>query len=336
MRMLSGRFVGNRDADVGERLGGVPRTATGLGRGAQTVVRRRALARPARRSARRLREALDRDIAAIDAMLSASSSTPSCTTPPAQAGRHLARPRLAGRRRRARPTASRSGCCNVGWPEICRDLERAIEFDQSLLFRKVYEEEFGMPGGEPYGLLVVDHEVRHRAGRRGAAPTTSARWPRCPASPPRPSRRSCSARRPALLEVDGFADLAASTRPHRAAAQRRSRALAQPGRRAPTCASSASRCRACWPAALAGRRHARRRLPLQRVRPDRDDRVWMSAGYAFAAVRRPRLRASTPGRPTCAASRPIASAAGSSPICRWSRFAPIPTMSGCASPSRSC
>ena len=51
---------------------------------------------------------------------------------------------------------------NVGWPELCRDLERAIEFDQSHLFRKVYEEEFGTPGGEPYGLLVVDHEVRHR------------------------------------------------------------------------------------------------------------------------------------------------------------------------------
>ena len=52
---------------------------------------------------------------------------------------------------------------NLGWPEICRDLERAIEFDQSQLFRKVYEEEFGTPGGEPYGLLIVDHEVRHRS-----------------------------------------------------------------------------------------------------------------------------------------------------------------------------
>jgi type VI secretion system protein ImpD/type VI secretion system protein ImpC len=53
---------------------------------------------------------------------------------------------------------------NVSWAEICRDLERAAEFDQSQLFRGVYEDEFGIAGGEPYGLLIVDHEVRHRPG----------------------------------------------------------------------------------------------------------------------------------------------------------------------------
>jgi type VI secretion system protein ImpD/type VI secretion system protein ImpC len=53
---------------------------------------------------------------------------------------------------------------NVTWAEICRDLEKAAEFDQSQIFRRVYEDEFGIAGGEPYGLLVVDHEVRHRPG----------------------------------------------------------------------------------------------------------------------------------------------------------------------------
>jgi type VI secretion system ImpC/EvpB family protein len=53
---------------------------------------------------------------------------------------------------------------NVSWPEICRDLERAAEFDQSQTFRSIYEDEFGTAGGEPYGMLVVDHEVRHRPG----------------------------------------------------------------------------------------------------------------------------------------------------------------------------
>ena len=53
---------------------------------------------------------------------------------------------------------------NVSWAEICRDLERAAEFDQSQLFRRVYEDEFGIAGGEPYGLLVADYEVRHRPG----------------------------------------------------------------------------------------------------------------------------------------------------------------------------
>ena len=50
----------------------------------------------------------------------------------------------------------------VSWRELARDLERAIEFDQSQLFRKVYSDEFGMPGGEPFGVLLGDYEVAHR------------------------------------------------------------------------------------------------------------------------------------------------------------------------------
>lgn len=49
---------------------------------------------------------------------------------------------------------------SVSWKEIARDLERAIEFDQSQLFHKVYSDEFGMPGGEPFGLLLGDYEIR--------------------------------------------------------------------------------------------------------------------------------------------------------------------------------
>ncbi|MBN2490937.1 MAG: type VI secretion system contractile sheath large subunit [Planctomycetes bacterium] len=53
---------------------------------------------------------------------------------------------------------------NVSWKELARDAERAVEFDQSQLFRKVYSEEFGMPGGEPYGVLLGDYEIRHTLG----------------------------------------------------------------------------------------------------------------------------------------------------------------------------
>jgi type VI secretion system protein ImpC len=42
--------------------------------------------------------------------------------------------------------------------ELSRDLQRAVEFDQSQLFKKIYENEFGTPGGEPYGTLVGDYE----------------------------------------------------------------------------------------------------------------------------------------------------------------------------------
>jgi type VI secretion system protein ImpC len=42
--------------------------------------------------------------------------------------------------------------------ELGKDLEKAIEFDQSALFKKIYEEEFGQLGGEPFGLLIGDYE----------------------------------------------------------------------------------------------------------------------------------------------------------------------------------
>ncbi|WP_159349154.1 type VI secretion system contractile sheath large subunit [Roseomonas harenae] len=42
--------------------------------------------------------------------------------------------------------------------ELHRDLTKAVEFDQSQLFKKIYESEFGLPGGEPYGALIGDYE----------------------------------------------------------------------------------------------------------------------------------------------------------------------------------
>lgn len=41
--------------------------------------------------------------------------------------------------------------------DLVRDFENATEFDQSWVWRKVYDEEFGTFGGDPFGLLVVDH-----------------------------------------------------------------------------------------------------------------------------------------------------------------------------------
>jgi type VI secretion system protein ImpC len=47
---------------------------------------------------------------------------------------------------------------NVNKKELLRDLQRAPEFDQSALFKKVYEEEFGIFGGAPFGALIGDYE----------------------------------------------------------------------------------------------------------------------------------------------------------------------------------
>jgi len=47
---------------------------------------------------------------------------------------------------------------NIGKRELFKDLDKAIEFDQSQIFKKIYEAEFGSPGGEPYGALIGDYE----------------------------------------------------------------------------------------------------------------------------------------------------------------------------------
>jgi len=49
---------------------------------------------------------------------------------------------------------------NVSWADVTKDIERAAEFDQSNLFKKIYEEEFGIAGGKPYGCLIGDYYVQ--------------------------------------------------------------------------------------------------------------------------------------------------------------------------------
>lgn len=42
--------------------------------------------------------------------------------------------------------------------ELLEDLEKAVEFDQSQLFKKIYEEEYGTFGGNPYSCLIGDYD----------------------------------------------------------------------------------------------------------------------------------------------------------------------------------
>jgi len=46
---------------------------------------------------------------------------------------------------------------NITKKELQTDLEKAVEFDQSALFKKVYEEEYGTFGGNPYSVLIGDY-----------------------------------------------------------------------------------------------------------------------------------------------------------------------------------
>ena len=110
-------------------------------------------------AAARIAETLDRDVARLDALLAR------------QLDAILHHPRLArleGSWRGLSWLADRAEADRVirirllpvRWAELSRDLERAAEFDQSLLFRKTHEEEFGLAGGEPYSVMLADFEVR--------------------------------------------------------------------------------------------------------------------------------------------------------------------------------
>lgn len=107
-----------------------------------------------------VREAVDRDIAAIDALISAQLSA--CMG-------HQRLQRLEGSWRGLHCLAARVPYAAriklrvmvVRWAELCRDFQRVAEFDQSHLFKTIYEEEFGRAGGEPFGMLLADYELRH-------------------------------------------------------------------------------------------------------------------------------------------------------------------------------
>ena len=112
---------------------------------------------------RALLQALDRDIARIDGILSK------------QVNAILHHPRFQGLEaawRGIRYLVDQAEdaedvkikVLNASWKELAKDAERAVEFDQSQMFRKIYSEEFGTPGGEPFGVLLGDYGIRHRPG----------------------------------------------------------------------------------------------------------------------------------------------------------------------------
>lgn len=50
---------------------------------------------------------------------------------------------------------------NASLKELQDDLNKAIEFDQSALFKKIYEEEYGTFGGAPFSCLIGDYYMRN-------------------------------------------------------------------------------------------------------------------------------------------------------------------------------
>jgi len=273
--VLAGRFIGAKAAGVAEAL-----TAFIAEGGLAAWFGRDAALRLAG-DPDRLRAALNRDIAAIDAMLSDQVDA---------ILHHPRLRRLEGTWRGVRwlldayeaSARVKVRLLQLPWPELCRDLERAAEFDQSQLFKKIYEDEFGTPGGEPYGLLVVDHEVRHRPGP--GAPTddvtTLGLLASVAAAAFAPLVVSAS---PTLLELDEFDDIVGVLDPAvplRNPEHARWRALSQrEDMRFVAVTLPRFLARLPWSddgSRVDGWRYAEHA-------PDAASRVWSTAGYAFAA-----------------------------------------------------
>jgi type VI secretion system ImpC/EvpB family protein len=228
------------------------------------------------------RAALDRDIAALDALLGE------------QLDAILHHPRVQRFEGSWRGLAWLTGgvdparrvkvkVLNLPWPELCRDLDRAAEFDQSQLFGKVYESEFGSPGGEPYGLLMIDHELRHRPAPGAPTDDVAAlhQLAGVAAAAFAPTVLSAS---PALLQVEDFSDLGMATNlaePFHGPEFTRWRSLSgREDMRFIAVALPRVLARPVWeddPGRTDGFRYAE-------YAPTAASRTWMSAGYAFAAV----------------------------------------------------
>lgn len=89
---------------------------------------------------------------------------------------------------------------NVSKDELRRDLEKATEFDQSALFKKVYEEEYGTFGGSPYSALIADYSFD------ATAPDMSllSKLSNVAAAAHAPLMAAAS---PQLFDLDSFVDL---------------------------------------------------------------------------------------------------------------------------------
>jgi type VI secretion system protein ImpC len=84
--------------------------------------------------------------------------------------------------------------------ELLADLEKATEFDQSALFKKIYEEEYGTFGGNPFSVLVGDYHF-------GRSPQDVAMLEQVSHVAAAAHATFLTAASPALFDMDRFTEL---------------------------------------------------------------------------------------------------------------------------------
>jgi type VI secretion system protein ImpC len=89
---------------------------------------------------------------------------------------------------------------NITKDELRKDLEKAVEFDQSALFKKVYEDEYGTFGGAPFSALIGDYEF-------GRNPTDISLLEKISNVAAAAHAPFLSAADPGLLGLENFTDL---------------------------------------------------------------------------------------------------------------------------------
>lgn len=91
---------------------------------------------------------------------------------------------------------------NTTFNELKNDLNKAVEFDQSRLFKNLYEEEYGTFGGEPYSCLLHVHEY-------GRSPTDLDMLEHLAKVAAAAHTPLLTAASPSLFDMDSFLDLGA-------------------------------------------------------------------------------------------------------------------------------
>ena len=168
---------------------------------------------------------------------------------------------------------------NVSKKDLLRDLQRAPEFDQSALFKKVYEEEYGVFGGAPFGALLGDYEF----GKGGQDIELLEKVSQVAAAAHAPFMTGAS---PEMFNLESFTQLDAPARP---GARSSTPPSTRSGRR-----SARARTRATWrsplPRMLLREPYGRDTVPVEAF--DYDERVdgtnhdnylWGNAAWALAA-----------------------------------------------------